>query len=407
MFSRSTLSHRQTSPSPTQMDIPEELVPHPFSFEDHEDIPFTSMDIAALHVDVVTEKWLEPFQTDARDCQGCELTKLTDLDISDDLLGCVTLQSVLSVRTVDEINHIDLNPFSDDFRHYESIRVLRHGAQRGLLGAEMPFYHVIDLLSDSTFTVYPFLGEVTAQEYYNSQYSLFPWGRIEDLRHCLVAEEVVSKGTLIIEWSPATIVQARSQPSLYKRLVLNRHLSLYDWLNSKTPPGDGDGNLNLQIEDESQHEQQPCLVYDIIAEASELLFAWVPATILVRNSQSRTSRDLVLTAARTLLWQPAKRSAKNLRLSDKILVIYMCQWMGLVTHLARYRLGDRATTVSSNKFLDLYKSLERAVLAHRTEISVASAFFVKPEGLLVMADLATDDMSTEDRPCRSESDIRD
>lgn len=55
MFSRSTLSHRQTSPSPTQMDIPEELVPHPFSFEDHEDIPFNSMDIAALHVDVVSQ----------------------------------------------------------------------------------------------------------------------------------------------------------------------------------------------------------------------------------------------------------------------------------------------------------------------------------------------------------------
>ena len=139
--------------------------------------------------------------------------------------------------------------------------------------------------------------------------------------------------------TPGSLVTPDHIQSLYKRLTLNRHLSresscsssvavfhaellrcrtsVYDWLNSKTPPGDGDGNLNLQIEDESQHEQvsrssllgvpncvltshqQPCLVYDIIAEASELLFAWVPETILVRNNQARTSRDLVLTAART------------------------------------------------------------------------------------------------------------
>lgn len=57
------------------------------------------------------------------------------------------------------------------------------------LGAELPFYHVIDRLSDSTFTVYPFLGEVFDQKtrnkydgkvYYDGS-DRFPWGRIEDL----------------------------------------------------------------------------------------------------------------------------------------------------------------------------------------------------------------------------------
>ncbi|ETW77403.1 hypothetical protein HETIRDRAFT_156542 [Heterobasidion irregulare TC 32-1] len=174
---------------PTQMDIPEQLIPHPLQFWDAIYLPsgFHPRDIWELNEEISSKKWRQQFQIAPGGCEGCTISY-------DGMPACDTAHSMIAAEQEKD----------KDFEKHS--KVVSHGIQQALLGPKLPFYSVSRRDNKNHIRMeYPFL-EGKQDEIFDGASSKIK--KVLNLRLCLVAEEIIehTEGMTRIEWTPAVIV---------------------------------------------------------------------------------------------------------------------------------------------------------------------------------------------------------